>query len=107
MPCGLNVCPPFHTISEGLRPPSIIPPAKNVIEDETRRNAFWLGMRVHLIVTMHSHLYLIAYAMERQMGSGNGWALCLDDQDVCQLLPLRGDQFERGVSENSIEIMPC
>lgn len=31
------------------------------------------------------------------MGTGNGWALSLDDQDICQLLPLRGDQFEQGV----------
>lgn len=51
-----------------------------MIEDETRRNAFWL-----------------AYAMERQHGMGNGWALCLDDQDISQLLPVRGDQFEQGV----------
>ena len=36
--------------------------------------------------------------MERHMGTGNGWALSLDDQDICQLLPLRGDQFEQGVS---------
>lgn len=39
-----------------------------------------------------------AYSMERQMGTGNGWASSLDDQDVCQLLPLRSDQFEQGVS---------
>lgn len=80
IPCGLNVCPPFHTIAESFRPPSIIPPAKTVVEDEMRRNTFW-----------------IAYAMERQMGSGNGWALSLDDQDICQLLPLRGDQYEQGI----------
>lgn len=35
--------------------------------------------------------------MERQQGTGNGWALSLDDLDVCQLLPLRGDQFDQGV----------
>lgn len=45
-----------------------------------RRNAFWL-----------------AYAVERQHGCGNGWALSLDDQDISQLLPLRGDQFENSV----------
>jgi len=80
VPCGLNVCPPFHTIAEIFRPPSIIPPAKTVIEDELRRNTFW-----------------IAYAIERQMGTGNGWSLSLDDADICQLLPLRGDQFEQGI----------
>lgn len=36
--------------------------------------------------------------MERQQGTGNGWALSLDDQDVCQLLPLREDHFLQGVS---------
>ncbi len=35
--------------------------------------------------------------MERQQGTGNGWALSLDDMDVCQLLPLRGDQYDQGV----------
>ncbi|KAG6877642.1 hypothetical protein C0993_005351 [Termitomyces sp. T159_Od127] len=55
-------------------------PARNVIEDEMRRNAFWL-----------------AYAVERQHGCGNGWALSLDDQDISQLLPVRGDQFENSV----------
>ncbi|KAG6889195.1 hypothetical protein C0995_002910 [Termitomyces sp. Mi166 len=55
-------------------------PARNVIEDEMRRNAFWL-----------------AYAVERQHGCGNGWALSLDDQDISQLLPVRGDQFEHSI----------
>ncbi|KAI0080279.1 hypothetical protein K474DRAFT_1590244 [Panus rudis PR-1116 ss-1] len=80
IPCGLNVCPPFHSIQDTVRPPSIIPPAKTVFEDEIRRNTFWL-----------------AYATERQMGTGNGWALSLDDQDICQLMPLRFDQLEQGV----------
>ena len=102
VPCGLNVCPPFHTISETLRPPAIIPPAKTVIEDEMRRNTFWLG-EIHqigfpAIIMRYWQGGGIAYAMERHMGTGNGWALSLDDQDICQLLPLRGDQFEQGVS---------
>lgn len=37
------------------------------------------------------------------MGSGHGWALLLDDQDISQLLPIRGDQFEQGVRILSIE----
>lgn len=81
VPLGLNMCPPFHSIAKVERPPSILPPARTVIEDETRRNAFWL-----------------AYALERQNGCGNGWALSLDNQDVSQLLPVRGDQFLQGVS---------
>ena len=56
-------------------------PARTVVEDETRRNAFWL-----------------AYATERQYGCTNGWAVFLDDQDISQLLPVQGDQFERGAS---------
>ena len=80
VPLGLNMCPPFHTISNTDRPISILPPARTVIEDEMRRNAFWL-----------------AYATERQHGMGNGWTLSLDDQDVSQLLPVRGDQFVNGV----------
>ncbi|GLB36244.1 putative fungal specific transcription factor [Lyophyllum shimeji] len=80
VPLGLNMCPPFHSISNSERPPSILPPARNVIEDEMRRNAFWL-----------------AYATERQHGCSNGWAISLDDQDVSQLLPVRGDDFEHGI----------
>ncbi|KLO14473.1 hypothetical protein SCHPADRAFT_920667 [Schizopora paradoxa] len=79
VPIGLNMCPPFHSISKSLRAPSIIPPARTVIEDETRRNTFW-----------------ITYATERLYSSGNGWALSMDDQDISQLLPVRGDQFENG-----------
>ncbi|KAJ3514373.1 hypothetical protein NLJ89_g2412 [Agrocybe chaxingu] len=86
VPLGLNVCPPFHSITKSERPPSILAPARTVIEDETRRNAFWL-----------------AYATERQHGCGNGWALSLDDQDVNQLLPVRGDQFMQGALVKPVE----
>lgn len=79
LPLGLNVCPPFHSITNSVRPLSILPQARSVIEDETRRNVFWL-----------------AYALERQHGSGNGWALSLDDGDISQLLPVRNDQFDAG-----------
>jgi hypothetical protein len=85
VPLGLNACPPFLSITKSLRQPSILPPARTVIEDETRRNTFWL-----------------AYAMERMHGSGNGWALSLDDQDVTQLMPVRGDQFDQGVSQTCV-----
>lgn len=80
VPLGLNICPPFHSITKSVRPVSILPPARTVVEDETRRNAFWL-----------------AYAAERQHGCSNGWALSLDDQDISQLLPVRGDQFDQGI----------
>ncbi|TFK57184.1 hypothetical protein OE88DRAFT_1650806 [Heliocybe sulcata] len=78
---GLSSCPPFHTIANSTRPLSLLPRATTVIEDEMRRNTFWL-----------------AYSAERLHGCGNGWALCLDDMDVSQLLPLRGDQFLQGSS---------
>lgn len=81
VPLGLNICPPFHSIAKTVRPPSILLPARTIVEDETRRNSFWL-----------------AYATERQHGCGNGWALFLDDQDVSQLLPVKSDQFEQGAS---------
>ena len=80
LPLGLNMCPPFHSISKTLRGPSIIPPARTVIEDEIRRNAFWM-----------------AYATDRASMFGNGWAHAIDDEDVAQLLPVRGDQFNQGV----------
>ncbi|PFH54567.1 hypothetical protein AMATHDRAFT_78225 [Amanita thiersii Skay4041] len=79
VPLGLNMCPPFNSITKTQRPASILPPARTVIEDETRRNAFWL-----------------AYTNERLHGCGNGWALSLDDQDISQLLPVRGDEFDQG-----------
>lgn len=80
VPLGLNMCPPFHSISKALRGASILPPARTVIEDEMRRNVFWL-----------------AYATDRATSLGNGWAHGIDDDDVAQLLPVRGDQFNKGV----------
>lgn len=98
VPLGVNVCPPFHSIQESTRFPSILPPANNVLEDEIRRNAFYF-----------------CYLLDRQQGFANGWAMALggrwktidiaarlmqttkDDMDITQLLPLRGDQFEQGV----------
>lgn len=63
---------------------SIIPPPRTPIEDETRRNTFWL-----------------AYAIDRQHGAGSGWALSLDDDDIAQLFPVTMEQFESGVSTNT------
>jgi hypothetical protein len=63
---------------------TIIPPPRTPIEDETRRNTFWL-----------------AYAIDRQQGAGSGWALSLDDDDIAQLFPVTMEQFESGVSINT------
>jgi len=79
IPLGLNVDTPFFPISDALRPPSLIPPPASVIEGEVRRNTFWL-----------------LYAMERMGGCSNGWASSLDDQDISQLLPMKGVNFEMG-----------
>jgi len=79
VPLGLNMCPPFHSISKVLRGASILPPSRTVVEDETRRNVFWL-----------------AYATDRTTSLSNGWAHGIDDEDVAQLLPVRGDQFNKG-----------
>ena len=46
------MCPPFHSISKSLRAPSIIPPARTVVEDETRRNTFWYDILLIEIIVM-------------------------------------------------------
>lgn len=42
-------------------------------------------------------MFWLAYCTERLHGCSNGWAMTLDDQDVSQLLPVRGDHYEKGV----------
>jgi len=42
-------------------------------------------------------VFWLAYCTERLHGASNGWATSLDDQDISQLLPVRGDQYEQGV----------
>ncbi|KAI0689159.1 hypothetical protein BC835DRAFT_271332 [Cytidiella melzeri] len=86
VPLGLSSCHPFKIPSRGTNPGPIIqetdilPESDDVIEQETRRNIFWL-----------------AYAMERQRSVTGAFAMELDDQDINQLLPVRGDQFELGI----------
>lgn len=60
---------------------SMIPNPLTFVEDETRRNVFWL-----------------AYTIDRQYGAGNGWAMSLDDNDIAQLLPLPRANLDAGVS---------
>ncbi|KAI8980709.1 hypothetical protein BD414DRAFT_420621 [Trametes punicea] len=80
VPCGLNACPPFDSISSSdMTKSAIIPPAANAIEDEVRRNTFW-----------------VAYMMERHFAAINNFAMMLDDEDIAQMLPVRGVDFERG-----------
>ncbi|TRM66195.1 hypothetical protein BD626DRAFT_198467 [Schizophyllum amplum] len=80
VPLGMNMCPPFRSISTAVRPPSLLPPARNIVEDETRRNTFWL-----------------IYCAERLHGLGNGWAMGMDDDDISQMMPVCRDQFEQGI----------
>lgn len=80
VPLGLSIDSLFSPLSDAIRTPSLIPPPESIVEGEVRRNTFWL-----------------LYAMERMGGCSNGWALSLDDQDVSQLLPLKGMNFDLGV----------
>uniref|UniRef100_A0A0W0EXY3 Xylanolytic transcriptional activator regulatory domain-containing protein n=1 Tax=Moniliophthora roreri TaxID=221103 RepID=A0A0W0EXY3_MONRR len=79
-PNGVPTKPPLlgHIRSES----SMISEAENVLEEEIRRNAFWL-----------------AYATEREQGCGNGWALSLDDNDVGQATPLGVCPMSQGMIE--------
>lgn len=85
IPCGLNMSTllppnmmPLPNYSE--KPPSILGNEQSFIDREVRRNTFW-----------------IAYSLERQGASGTNYAMALDDHDVLQVLPLRGDKFEGAV----------
>ncbi|TFY75169.1 hypothetical protein EWM64_g8842 [Hericium alpestre] len=79
VPLGLNTSTPFQSIADSLRAPTILPPPEDITEEEMRRNTFWL-----------------AYSMERQHGCSNGWALSLDESDVTQMLPVKGELFDFG-----------
>ena len=93
LPMGLNVSTAFTPIAPFNRPPSLLPPAQTILEEELRRNAFWLGAHTVLGALYRADVSS-AYALERTMGAGHGWALMLDDEDVTQLLPMRGEDFE-------------
>ncbi|EKM56896.1 uncharacterized protein PHACADRAFT_91537 [Phanerochaete carnosa HHB-10118-sp] len=58
----------------------VLPRPLSTIDEETRRNAFWL-----------------AYALERGLSSTNPHATEVDDTDIDQVLPLRSDQFDLGI----------
>ena len=78
VPLGLNVDSIFRPITE-TGSTALLPPAQSVIEEELRRNTFWL-----------------AYSMERQQGCATGWAVALDDEDIAQHFPISKGLFERG-----------
>jgi len=78
VPLGLNVDPIFRPITETASA-ALLPPAQSVIEEELRRNTFWL-----------------AYALDRQHGCATGWAMALDDEDITQHFPVSKESFESG-----------
>lgn len=48
VPCGMNMAPPFHNNVSALslcleKPPSMARDTSTVIEEEARRNTFWIG----------------------------------------------------------------
>ncbi|KIP06281.1 hypothetical protein PHLGIDRAFT_107115 [Phlebiopsis gigantea 11061_1 CR5-6] len=84
--CGLSKEEPFKPkpprkalLLKAGKHGDLLPEPQTHTEEEVRRNVFWL-----------------AYAMERAASSGSSYAMELDDNDICQLLPLRGDYFDLG-----------
>ncbi|KAI0337608.1 hypothetical protein BDW22DRAFT_1363864 [Trametopsis cervina] len=86
VPCGMSTASPFKIPPSDQTGPiiqeaAILPPAQSVIEEELRRNIFWIG-----------------YALERQQALSRDFALELDDQDIVQLLPVTREDFIHGIS---------
>ncbi|CAE6522064.1 unnamed protein product [Rhizoctonia solani] len=86
IPLGLNARPGFRgdgTVRDPARlsdnPETLLPDPTNYAEQEVRVNLFW-----------------VAYANERFHDSPGSWAMCLDDQDIHQLLPGDLSRFETG-----------
>ncbi|KAJ1311026.1 hypothetical protein OPQ81_009532 [Rhizoctonia solani] len=86
VPLGLNARPGFRgdgTIRDPARlsdsPETLLPDPTNYAEREVRINLFW-----------------VAYANERFHDAPRSWAMCIDDQDIHQLLPGDLARFESG-----------
>ena len=54
---------------------------------------FYVFTPLCMILTLY-----IEYSLERQQVSGNSFCSMLDDYDIYQLLPVKGEKFESGVS---------
>ncbi|KAI0088814.1 hypothetical protein BDY19DRAFT_149001 [Irpex rosettiformis] len=88
VPLGLCTCPPFKirrpplgTAGPIVQDPMILPPPESATDEELRRNIFWL-----------------TYILDRQQSISRDLALALDDRDIGQLLPVRGDYFHYGLT---------
>ncbi|KZS96186.1 hypothetical protein SISNIDRAFT_548277 [Sistotremastrum niveocremeum HHB9708] len=80
IPLGLHLTDPTTSFVRGGKRITLLPPAKDSVEDETRRSTFWL-----------------AYAVERFQAVGNGWATSVDDKSISQTFPALLDNFQRGI----------
>ncbi|KEP52171.1 fungal specific transcription factor domain protein [Rhizoctonia solani 123E] len=82
VPLGLNTRSGFRgdgTAHSSDSPETLLPNPANCVEEEARVNLFW-----------------VAYANERLSEAPGSWAMCLDDQDIHQLLPGGLSHFEAG-----------
>jgi hypothetical protein len=113
IPLGLHTCAPFRTPprlfgEDGpiIREVVIIPAAETTIEEETRRNIFWLCAQPH--VSYHFQelklplFRILAYTVDREQSVSQALPLTLDDRNVLQMLPARADYFHYGVSAHDV-----
>lgn len=77
----LNVEPGFESLSNDYVPNVRVSSAHSPKQEESRRNLFWM-----------------CYTTERYYAQFFSQSAMIDDIDVSQALPLRGDLVERGVS---------
>lgn len=54
-PCSISTCYTTAAITH-YKPPSVLAPAKSVIEDEVRRNTFWIGEYMPDVDDNRTHL---------------------------------------------------
>lgn len=54
-PCSISTCYTTAAITH-YKPPSVLAPAKSVIEDEVRRNTFWIGEYMPGVDDNRTHL---------------------------------------------------
>ncbi|KAG8936516.1 hypothetical protein FRC02_001482 [Tulasnella sp. 418] len=78
-PLGITIADAYGPLSRYNRMPTLIPPPKDHIDAEQRRNLFWL-----------------IYISERFHMSGTCWPMLLDDEDISQYLPVTEDDFNNG-----------
>ncbi|KAG8990949.1 hypothetical protein FRB90_001536, partial [Tulasnella sp. 427] len=78
-PLGLLSSESYGSLDQPKSSPFVLPPPKDAVEREERRNITWL-----------------MYAAERLSAAQTTWAQLLDDADISQLLPLSEEDFAAG-----------